>query len=514
MLDTTRNDLILGIVGTGLMGRGIAQIAVQGGIHVLLHDARLDAATEAIEAITQTLTKLADKGKISADAAAAASSRLGIADSLNDLANCHIVVEAIIERLDAKRELFQHLEGIVSDTCILATNTSSLSVTAIAAGCRVPERIGGFHFFSPVPLMKVVEVIDGTLSATWVGDALRTLAHRMGHTPVRAQDTPGFIVNHAGRGFGTEALRILGEGIAGVVDIDRILREAAGFRMGPFELLDLTGLDVSHPAMESIYDQYYQEPRFRPSPITRQRLNAGLLGRKTGRGFYNYHNGKAEVPAEDAPPPRVDVPIWLSRHHATAAEQVATLLKQLGATLESSPRPSADAICIVLPLGEDATTMAVAEGLDPSRTLALDVLSLNGRRTLMRTPLTTDETAEAARALFCADGTPVTLINDSPGFVTQRVLATIVNIGCDIAQQRIAPPEDIDRAVTLGLGYPKGPLALGDALGADTVLKILEAMYGFYRDPRYRPSPWLIRRARLGVSLKTPENGSASSHLA
>lgn len=506
MLDTTRNDLILGVVGTGLMGRGIAQIAVQSGIRVLLHDARPDAAAEAREAITQTFAKLAGKGKISADEAAAASARLDLADSPDALGDCQIVVEAIVERLDAKRELFQRLEGIVSDECILATNTSSLSVTAIAAGCRVPERIGGFHFFSPVPLMKVVEVIDGTLSAAWVGDTLSALAHRMGHTPVRAQDTPGFIVNHAGRGFGTEALRILGEGIAGVADIDRILREAAGFRMGPFELLDLTGLDVSHPAMESIYDQYYQEPRFRPSPITRQRLNAGLLGRKSGRGFYSYRDGKAEIPAEDAPPSRVELSVWLSRRHAMAAELVATLLKRLGATLESAPRPSADALCLVLPLGEDATTAALAEELDPSRTLALDVLGLDGRRTLMRTPLTTPAMADAARALFAADGTPVTLINDSPGFVTQRVLAGIVNIGCDIAQQRIAPPEDIDRAVTLGLGYPKGPLALGDALGAATVLEILDAMHAFYRDPRYRPSPWLVRRARLGVSLKTPEN--------
>lgn len=506
MLDTTRNDLILGVVGTGLMGRGIAQIAVQGGIRVLLHDARPDAAAEACEAIVQTFAKLADKGKISAAEAAAASARLGLAESLDALADCQIVVEAIVERLDAKRELFQRLEGIVSDACILATNTSSLSVTAIAAGCRAPERIGGFHFFSPVPLMKVVEVIDGTLSAPWVGDALSTLARRMGHTPVRAQDTPGFIVNHAGRGFGTEALRILGEGIAGVADIDRILREAAGFRMGPFELLDLTGLDVSHPAMESIYDQYYQEPRFRPSPITRQRLAAGLLGRKSGRGFYSYRDGKAEVPAEDTPPPRMDTPVWLSRRNTAAAERVQALLDKLGATLESGQRPSPDALCLVLPIGEDATTAALAEGLDPTRTLALDALGLAGRRTLMRTPLTTTAMADAARALFAADGTPVTLINDSPGFVTQRVLASIVNIGCDIAQQRIAPPEDIDRAVTLGLGYPKGPLALGDALGAATVLEILEAMHAFYRDPRYRPSPWLVRRARLGVSLQTPEN--------
>jgi 3-hydroxybutyryl-CoA dehydrogenase len=506
MLDSTRNDLLLGVVGTGLMGRGIAQIAAQGGVRVLLHDARPEAAAEAREAIAQTLSNLAGKGRISADDAAAATARLGIADSLDALADCHVVVEAILERLDAKRELFARLEGIVGDACVLATNTSSLSVTAIAAGCRVPGRVGGFHFFSPVPLMKIVEVIDGAMTEAWVGDALTALARRMGHQPVRAQDTPGFIVNHAGRAFGTEALRILGEGIAGVADIDRILREAAGFRMGPFELLDLTGLDVSHPVMESIYDQYYQEPRYRPSPITRQRLAAGLLGRKSGRGFYVYRDGKAEVPAEDAPPPRTDTPVWLSRRNAAAAERVAALLDRLGAPLETGARPSVDALCLVLPLGEDATAAALAEGLDPARTLALDPLALDGRRTLMRTPLTRRDIADAARGLLAADGTPVTVIHDSPGFVAQRVLATIVNIGCDIAQQRIATPEDIDRAVTLGLGYPKGPLALGDALGAATVLAILDAMHAIYRDPRYRPSPWLVRRARLNVSLLTPED--------
>ena len=506
MLDTTRNDLVLGIVGTGLMGRGIAQIAAQGGIRVRLHDARAEAAAEARAAIGQTLTKLADKGKLTAEAAAAASARLAVADTLDALAGCDIVVEAIVERLDAKRALFAELEDIVGTQCLLATNTSSLSVTAIAAGCRLPGRVGGFHFFSPVPLMKLVEVIDGALTEAWVGDALTALARRMGHTPVRAQDTPGFIVNHAGRAFGTEALRILGEGIAGVADIDRILREAAGFRMGPFELLDLTGLDVSHPVMESIYDQYYQEPRYRPSPITRQRLAAGLLGRKSGRGFYTYDDGKAEQPAEDSVPPKGDTPVWLSRRNAPAAERVAALLETLGARLETGERPSAEALCLVLPLGEDATTAALAEGLDPACTLALDPLTLARRRTLMRTPLTTRAMADAARGLLAADGTPVTLINDSAGFVAQRVLASIVNIGCDIAQQRVATPEDIDRAVTLGLGYPQGPLALGDTLGAATVLDILDAMHAFYRDPRYRPSPWLVRRARLGVSLLTPEN--------
>jgi len=506
MLDATRQDLTLGVVGTGLMGRGIAQIAVQGGVAVRLFDSRPGAAAEACDAIAQVLAKLAEKGKLVPEDAQAAVERLRIADRLEDLAGCDVVVEAIVEDLDAKRQLFRDLEQVVAEDCLLATNTSSLSVTAIAAGCRVPERVAGFHFFSPVPLMKIVEVIDGALSAPWAAEALTALARRMGHTPVRAKDTPGFIVNHAGRAYLTESLRVLGEGIAEFPTVDAILREAAGFRMGPCELLDLTGLDVSHPVMESIYAQYYQEPRFRPSPITRQRLAAGLLGRKSGRGFYQYVDGKAEPLPAPAVPEVTHTPVWVSTRDAVLHARVLTLLAARGVPIDYAERPGDSSVCIVLPFGHDATTTALAEGLDPTRTVALDPLYLDRRLTLMTTPVTTPAARDAAWAALANDSLPVSVIHDSPGFVAQRVVAMIVNTGCDIAQQRIATPEDIDCAVTLGLGYPKGPLALGDALGAATVLTILERLHEFYRDPRYRPSPWLIRRARLGVSLLTPEN--------
>ena len=495
---------LLGIVGCGLMGRGIAQIAVQGGIPVILHDSRPGAAEEARAAIGATLAKLADKGKIGAADAQAACALLSVSAALDELAPCTVVIEAIVEKLDAKQALLRQLEAVVGAGCILATNTSSLSVTAIAAACAHPGRVAGFHFFSPVPLMKIVEVIAGPLTDAGVDERLVGIARRMGHTPVRASDTPGFIVNHAGRGYLTESLRILGEGIAPYPELDRILREAAGFRMGPFELLDLTGLDVSQPVMESIYDQYYQEPRFRPSPIARQRLQAGLLGRKSGRGFYVYMDGKKEEPAPVPVPPRAAVPVWLSPADAAAWPAVGELLDAIGADRDRGARPSADALCLVLPVGQDATSLAVAAQLDPARTVVLDPLFLQGRRTLMTTPLTAPALRDAAHALFAADGVPVSVIHDSAGLVCQRVLATIVNIGADIAQQGIASPEDIDKAVTLGLGYPKGPLALGDALGAATVLRILDGLYDFYRDPRYRPSPWLKRRAMLGVSLLTP----------
>jgi 3-hydroxybutyryl-CoA dehydrogenase len=503
-LDVSRSDLSLAMIGTGVMGRGIAQVAAQAGIRVLLHDSRPGAAREAKDAVSAQLERLREKGRIDRAGLERAQGNLVIADSLTALAGCPIVIEAVVEDLRAKRELFGALEAIVSTDCLIASNTSSFSITAIAAACKVPERVAGFHFFNPVPLMKVVEVVDGLLTAPWVGEALTALALRFGHKPVRAKDTPGFIVNHAGRGYGTEALRLLGEGVAEFHDIDRILRDCAGFRLGPFELFDLTGLDVSHPVMESIYRQYYDEPRYRPSPITGQRVNAGLFGRKSGRGFYGHSGGKQQdVPEPPAPNARPES-VWVSP--AELGAKLAEVLRPLGAHIDRGARPAAQSLCLVAPLGRDATTAAIEEELDPARTVAVECLfATHKRRTLMTTPVTTSAMRAAAHGLFAGDGVPVTVIHDSPGFVAQRVVAQIVNIACDIAQQRIAKPEDIDAAVTLGLGYPRGPLAWGDALGPEKVLKILERLLDFYGDPRYRASPWLKRRARLGVSLLTEE---------
>jgi 3-hydroxybutyryl-CoA dehydrogenase len=503
-LDVSRPDLSLAVIGTGVMGRGIAQIAAQAGIRVLLHDSRPGAAREAKEFVSAQLARLAEKGRLGGDVVERAEANLVLTDSREALASCPIVIEAVAENLEAKRELFRSLEDIVSGDCLMASNTSSFSITAIAAACKRPERIAGFHFFNPVPLMKVVEVVDGLLTAPWVGEALAALALRCGHKPVRAKDTPGFIVNHAGRGYGTEALRILGEGIAEFHEVDRILRDCAGFRLGPFELLDLTGLDVSHPVMESIYRQYYEEPRFRPSPITGQRVNAGLLGRKSGRGFYRHENGRQEEIPEPPAPAARPASVWVSR--AGLGLKLTELLRNLGAHIDRGVRPAAQSLCLVAPLGDDATTTALEEELDPARTLALDCLfPVEKRRTLMTTPMTTPEMRAAAHGLLAGDGVPVTVIRDSPGFVAQRTIAQIVNIACDIAQQRIASPADIDAAVTLGLGYPQGPLAWGDAIGPARILGILQTLHDFYGDPRYRASPWLKRRARLGVSLLSPE---------
>jgi 3-hydroxybutyryl-CoA dehydrogenase len=350
----------------------------------------------------------------------------------------------------------------------------------------------------------VVEVVRGLKTRPEVLQTLSDFARAMGHTPVQAQDTPGFIMNHAGRGFGTEALRIVGEGVADFATVDRILRDQVGFKLGPFELMDLTALDVSHPVMESIYRQYYDEPRFRPSVITAQRLAGGLLGKKAGEGFYRYADGVAQVPPEP-PVPVVDQipPVWVSPRASRRAE-LYQLLKDLGATIETGQSPSAQAITLVAPLGFDVTTVAVVERLDPARTIGIDMLiddAATRRRVLATNPATRVDIRNAAHALFARDGKAVSVIRDSGGFVTQRVVATIVNIASDICQQGICSPRDLETAVTLGLGYPLGPLAMGDRWGPTNILEVLFNMQTVYGDTRYRPSPWLRRRGAIGLSL-------------
>ncbi len=354
--------------------------------------------------------------------------------------------------------------------------------------------------------MKIVEVAEGLQTDTAVAEFLVALGERFGHYAARTADMPGFLVNHAGRGYGTEALRILGEGIAAPADIDRVLRDLGGFRMGPFELFDLVGIDIADSVMHSIYRQFLDEPRFRPSPILARQRAAGRLGRKTGRGFYAYPDGKPEMPPEQPAPEAAELPnVWLAGE-PDGVTDLAELVTGAGASVDTGSHPEDDSLILLAPLGRDATTTATDLGVDPRRTVAVDTLfGLGRRRCMMTTSVTDPNWCEVAHALLVRDGTAVTVIHDSPGFIAQRVIACIVNIACDIAQQRIAAPEDIDRAVPLGLGYPEGPLSMGDGIGAARVLSILEELQVFYGDPRYRPSPWLKRRAMLDVPLATPE---------
>jgi len=506
-LDANRPDLLIGVVGTGAMGRGIVQVAAAGGINVLMTDSRPDAAQEACAFVERMLGRAADKGSMTRDELAAAMGRIKVVGGPADLKPCHVVIEAIVEELEAKRRMFAELEEIVAPDCILVSNTSSLSVTTIAARLKHPQRFAGFHFFNPVPLMKLVEVISGLLTEDWVCDAMMVIGRRMTREPVRLTDAPGFLVNQVGRGFTLEASHLVYEGIAGFADVDRVMREVGGFRMGPFELMDLTGLDVTQPASELIYSQFFQEPRYRPNLIMRTRYEAGVLGRKTKKGFYEYDpDMKPLVPPEAPPPAAYPGHVWVSPAEPQGQQALTELLCRIGAAIETGPKPSANALILVTPFGDDATTCAVDQELDPKRTVAVDTLfPMVRRRTMMCTPLTDHLYRNAAHGLLASDSVPVTVCRDSPGFIAQRIVAMIVNIGCSIAQSRTAQPADIDEAVTLGLNYPNGPFRFGDLLGPARVHKVLTAMARVYGDPRYRPNIWLTRRARLGVSLLTPE---------
>lgn len=512
-MNTASKSVRSAVIGTGAMGRGIAQILALGGHTVGLYDQQPAAVDNAIESLRKVLARLVEKGKLEQGSADQALARLQPVARLEELADAELVVEAIVEKLEAKQSLFESLEAIVSPETILASNTSSLSVTAIAKGCRHPERVVGFHFFNPVPLMKVVEVVQGVRTDPKVVDTLCDLATQVGHRAVRADDSPGFIVNHAGRAFGTEALKLLGEGVADVPTIDTILREhvnfeGRGFKLGPFELMDLTGLDVSHPVMLSLYDQFYAEPRFRPSSIAAQRYAAGLYGRKTSAGFYQYQDGaqvKPEPPASPASSGH-DRRFWIAPGPEQA--QLVQTCSSLGAAIDSGSQPEADSIIVLAPMGLDAAS--AASGFDPTRCIAIDTLFPYGfqackHRVLMKTAATLTEVADAAAAVFARDGARVSLLRDSAGFVSQRVVAMIVTIACEIAQQRIASVEDIDDAVRIGLGYPLGPITMGDALGAERVRALLANLHSVTLDPRYRPSLWIQRRAQLGLPLTTQD---------
>lgn len=506
----------LGVVGAGTMGRGIVQLFAAAGHEVLCYDAIANAALVGVEQVLALLRRAVEKGKMSTADLESASGHIRVAGGLAEFAACDVVIEAVVEDLGVKKELFSNLESLVTDQAVLATNTSSLSVSAIATNCRRPERVVGLHFFNPVPLMRIAEIIPGLRTCPAVIETLRSLIATTGHRAVVAADQPGFLVNHAGRGLYTEGLRLLEERVADVAGIDGLLRDAAGFRMGPFELLDLTGLDVSGRVMESIYGQFHQEPRFRPSSLVPPRVAAGMFGRKTRQGWYAYDSAAAPLaqsavlgePARGAHTPKRDegtagLRVWIDPA-ADDRRAMEPLVAVVGGELCGSPT-DVDLILVQF-WGGDATGYCRAQGLDARRCIAVDPLpGLTRRRTLMQTVATTREARDAAHAVFESDGIGCTIINDSLGFVVQRVLATIVNIAADIAQRGIADVADIEAAVTLGLGYPHGPLSWGDQIGAHRIMMILEKLLAASGDPRYRASPWLRRRAALGLSLLSPE---------
>ncbi len=502
-LDINRPDLTVGVVGTGAMGRGIAQVTAQGGMKAMLFDAAAGGAAKAKTAIVETLKGLVAKGRLTDDDLAKAGANLLVADTLADLKGCHVVVEAVFENLEVKQKLFGELEAVVSPETIIASNTSSIRIASIARSLKKRDRVCGMHYFNPVPLMKLVEVIRAADTAQWAVDAMVALGKRQTRVPVVVGDTPGFLVNLGGTAIGTEGLRIMQEGRATPTQIDAVMRDSCGFRMGPFELMDLTGIDVNFPARKIIYEGFFHDRRMTPSPYHESLYAAGKLGRKTGSGWYDYDAKGAKVdPGADHVPsvvPAASVVVMDSHNEKLVQLVVAAGAKPLAVDDGKSP-------ILVAPVGKDCTTTVVERNLDPRRTVAVDLTGDVARRlTIMTAPGADDLVRDAAAAILTRSGAKVTLIKDSPGFVAQRMCAMIANLGCEMAMIGIASAADVDTAMTLGLNYPRGPLALADWLGVKQCHEILVQLQAITGDDRYRPSQWLRRRALLGISATTVE---------
>jgi len=494
-------DYVMGIVGAGTMGQGIAQVSVLGSMRTLLLDSHQGAAAAAVAAIAGRLDRLVEKGRLDTAEAGAAMARLQAVDSVTDLTPCDAVVEAIFEDLEAKRTLFGEIESVVAPACLIVSNTSSIPIAAIARACTRPERIAGLHFFNPVPVMQLVEVIRGPETGDAVVTALAALGRRMGRVPVTVKDAPGFLVNLGGRAMTTEGLRLAHEAVATPAQIDAIMRDCGGFRMGPFELMDLTGIDVNFPVSQIIYDGYMQDPRLRTAPNHKALFDAGHLGRKTGHGWYRYDTGgrKVDPPSPDhrsdaAPARRVAL--------AEADDGLSAFCAEVGLSVAED-----DGVLPILaaPLGDDATRTALRTGADFRRLVALDLACDTAKRvTLMSSPGADPGVRDAVAAAITASGRKVTAIKDSPGFVAQRLCAMIANLGCYMAEIALAAPQDIDLAMKLGLNYPHGPLELADRLGVQTTCAILERLQAITGEDRYRPTLWLSRRAALGLPVHTP----------
>ena len=451
----------------------------------LLHDARAGAAEQAIATIAAALAKRVAQGKLPAAEREAQLGRLSSVATLQDLAGAGLVVEAVVEDLAVKQRLFVDLEAVVAPDAILATNTSSLSVTAIGAALRQPTRLVGMHFFNPVPAMALVEVVSGAATAPDLADAVSAIAASWGKTPVHAKSTPGFIVNRVARPFYAEALRVLGEGGGDVATLDAVMRESGGFRMGPFELMDLIGHDVNFAVTRSVWQAFFHDPRFTPSLVQQELVEAGFLGRKTGRGFYRYGDAERPAPATLPPGPAPRI----------AGDPLAELAA--GRRVEIDGRTA-----LARTDGRTATARMAAEGGLP---LVLVDLALDYGKATRVALAAADQAApdDLARAagLFQALGKDVSRLDDAPGMLVMRTVAMLANEAADAVHQGVADADAVDTAMRLGIGYPRGPLAWADALGLPTVTTVLANLADSYGEDRYRTSPLLRRRLLAGGSL-------------
>ena len=492
-------DVDVAVIGAGAMGAGIAQVAAVAGHRVRLYDTRAGAAATAIVGIRSALDKLAGKGRMTPEAAAAAAGRVSSVDGLAELAGCGLAIEAIVERLDAKRSLFKELEQALAADAILATNTSSISVTAIGTGLRHPGRLAGLHFFNPAPQMPLVEVIGGMATAATIGARLMATMSSWGKIPVRARNTPGFIVNRVARPYYAEGLRLLSEGAADCATIDALMRESGGFRMGPFELMDLIGHDVNYAVTRSVFDACYGDPRFTPSLQQLELVEAGFLGRKSGRGFYDYREGATKATAMTlarcAPPRRIRL------YSGTLADALAGRLASNGIAFErlgfhaDGRCAEADTAALYRTDGRTATARSAASGIHNTVLVDLALDDARAERLGLAIADQSDSAALAAAAgLLQAAGYAVSCLDDLPGMAVMRTVAMLANEAADAVHYGVCSAADADLAMCKGVNYPRGPLAWADELGIETVLTVLDHLARSYGEDRYRASPLLRRK--------------------
>lgn len=534
------------VVGAGIMGAGIAQVAAQAGHLVRLFDSRTGAAAQAIDKLGSTLQGLANKGKLNPQAVAETLARISAVDRLDQAADVALVVEAIVENLDAKRQLFKQLEALVADDCTLATNTSSISVTALANGMRVPQRLVGMHFFNPVPLMKLVEVVSGLRTDPAVAQAIFALSQAWGKVPVHARSTPGFIVNRIARPYYAETLALLHERAGQPQVLDACLR-AVGFRLGPCELIDLIGHDTNFAVTQSVFEANSFDKRYVPSLVQREMVDGGLLGRKSGQGFYSYPGG---VPPLESPALQSLEPVQSVVVHgrgALAESWHQRLSLAVGLTVTRQPDSewqgiSADDAHLMLSDGRSATEVAAQTGLRDVAVFDWHVLpgrSVGAAGASGAAPAVGAEDAEGAsragnakEAARADTATPSVVLPlayalaaqsseqwhnqaaawltalgfmplrlaDAPGLVVTRTLAMLINEAADAVQQGVCTEAGADDAMKLGLNYPAGPFEWLSQWGAPQVVTVLEALDAHYRGDRYRVSPWLRQRAAHGSS--------------
>lgn len=490
----------VGVIGAGTMGAGIAQVAAQAGCIVKLFDARDGAATTAIARTGDTLNALVTKGRQTAEAVAGTMSRMSAALDLADFHDCDLVVEAIVEDLGAKQALFKSLESICGEATILGTNTSSISITAIANGLARPQNVVGMHFFNPAPLMPLVEVVSGHLTAPEAAARVEAASIEWKKTPVRCKSTPGFIANRVARPYYGEAFRALESGAADVATIDLTLREAGGFKLGAFELLDLIGLDVNLMVTKSVWNAYYQDSRYRPSLTQEEMVSGGLFGRKSGRGFYKYPEGVPAAPASPAGPKPAAI------QYLTESEAMEPLIERIKAAgIKVQSRKEEDPFGAgMLRVGN--ATVCLTDGRTATQTSFEDELpnvvmldlsrdfTTSKRIVLAKGEETTAVALADAVGLFRAVGFEVSVIEDVPGMIVARTIAMLANEGADAVLQGVADAVGVDTAMKLGLGHPEGPLATADRIGMTLINAILINLQSHTGDDRYRQSLLLQRK--------------------